>query len=159
MLIVRGCSFNIVSSYFFHPSKVFSMLHHGSVRESSEWNKETWRNPEPSPYLTYYLITYYFSKWTLCLYHDFYGWFKAYLLHEEVMSFRLYGKEMSMTFFSYYFLLVRSSHRRCSVQVAPKNLGFIKSTYHRPNDHQPFTHRLTDHRPNNQRPNRHDSIS
>ena len=33
---IRGCSSDIGSSYFFRPSKVWSMLHHGSVGASSE---------------------------------------------------------------------------------------------------------------------------
>ena len=32
----RGCSSDITSSYFFRPSKVWSILHHGSVGASSE---------------------------------------------------------------------------------------------------------------------------
>ena len=33
---IRGCSSDIASSYFFRPSKVWSMLHHRSVGTSSE---------------------------------------------------------------------------------------------------------------------------
>ena len=33
---LRGCSSDIASSYFFRPSKVWSMLHYGSVGASPE---------------------------------------------------------------------------------------------------------------------------
>ena len=34
-----GCSSDIAYSYFLHPSKFWSILYHGSVGTSSEWNQ------------------------------------------------------------------------------------------------------------------------
>ena len=38
---IWGCSFDIASSYFFRPSKFWSMLHHGSVGRVQNKIKET----------------------------------------------------------------------------------------------------------------------
>ena len=52
-----GCSSDIASSYFLRASKVWSMLHHGSVGASSEYKKRNLTlNPSPSilPSIVFY---------------------------------------------------------------------------------------------------------
>ena len=63
-----------------------SILHHGSVGTSLKQTK-----PNPKPNLNLLLpFTVFYNK--ICLYHNFYGLFTAYLLYEELMSVRLYSK-------------------------------------------------------------------
>ena len=96
-----GCSSDIASSYFLRASKVWSMLHRGSVGASSEYKK---RNLTLTLRLPYYLLLYFMIKfdslsWFLRLYH-FYGLFTAYFLYEEVISVRLYACHY-VSFFPY----------------------------------------------------------
>ena len=68
------------------------MLHHGSVGVSSEYNKGNLTLTLTLNLLLLLPSIVFYDK--ICVYHDFYGFniFTAYLLHEEVMSVRLYAR-------------------------------------------------------------------
>ena len=82
-----GVHLTLPSHIFFCPSKVWSMLHHGSVGVSSEKNKINLTLT--LNLLLFFIITFVSLSGFLRLYH-FYSLFTAYLLYVEVMPVRPY---------------------------------------------------------------------
>ena len=99
---IRECSFDIVSSSFFLPRKVWSMLHQGSVGASWEENK---RNITLTLTLNLVLPSIIFHNKTcvfmmvlqLC---DFYGFSTVYFLYEDVLSVGLDDKNDALKSFA-----------------------------------------------------------
>ena len=99
---IRECSFDIVSSSFFLPRKVWSMLHQGSVGASWEENK---RNITLTLTLNLILPSIIFHNKT-CVFimvlqlYDFYGLSTVYFLYEDVLSVGLYDKKDALKSFA-----------------------------------------------------------
>ena len=84
------CSSEIVSSYFFRPGKVWSMLHYGQWGrvQNKKRNLTLILNPILPAIVFHNQICVFFMIFTPLL---FYGLITAYFLYVKVMSVRLYA--------------------------------------------------------------------